>query len=526
MANREKKQCYVVEIPFKLEKWQEDTLDRRFEAARKLYNAFANMKYGLYRTFVNSKSYKNDSESIRKIAQKYEEDYLKSHDVSKDTANKAVKKLVNNDPEVLKIYEKRNTFYRENGFSEFEFISYFIEKSKQFNNIFPSTVVSLSFARPLWACFEKLIYGNGNMLHFKKYGEFNSLASDNKSGIRLLFDESRNNYYVYISNRNAKVKVKPIKLYLNKKAVKEYERHALKNGKIKIVRIVKKFEGSKNHYYCQLTLEGIPYMKVDKNGAPKHLLGHGKVGLFIGDGYLTAISKTKTVKIPLKKNDISEEIDLITKEMERLRRLNNPNNYNEDGTVKKGIILEDGKRHRLYWHDSNKYLALKNKKRNLERKNTKTNTIKQYEIVNVLLSLGDEFYIKYTNRQTKKPVFDEENRKSNDEYRREKEYRKNVSSIAARMLIDKLNQKLAQYNLAGVHEFKLPDDKKYYCHEDDKCGSDKYVDGFVMLDDCSIPQNEYFAFIGLFFDDDKKKYDREEINSHIKEYDFYLKRIA
>ena len=69
-----------------------------------------------------------------------------------------------------------------------------------------------SIGVPLWHAFEKLLFSNGEKVHFKQVGEFMSLASNNKSGIRLRQDDS-GKYYILFSN--IKAGAKQLKLYVN-----------------------------------------------------------------------------------------------------------------------------------------------------------------------------------------------------------------------------------------------------------------------------------------------------------------------
>ena len=51
------------------------------------------------------------------------------------------------------------------------------------------------------------------------------------------------------------------------------------------------------------------------------------------------------IKKPLcKKVEYTAKREELSRKLEHLRRVNNPDNYNEDGTVKKGTIAENGKR--------------------------------------------------------------------------------------------------------------------------------------------------------------------------------------
>ena len=75
---------------------------------------------------------------------------------------------------------------------------------------------------------------------------------------------------------------------------------------------------------------------------------------------------------------------LIYRAMDRSRRAINPDNYNEDGTIKKG---------KKKWTYSNCYKKLRTKHTELCRINATNRHLAIHEDVNELRSLGDVFVI-------------------------------------------------------------------------------------------------------------------------------------
>ena len=112
---------------------------------------------------------------------------------------------------------------------------------------------------------------------------------------------------------------------------------------------------NKLRVYMHITLEGEAKPKYDKLGNLKHTLGTGKVGCDIGT---QSIAYTTDTKLALKnlaqrgssiiENEKRERV--ILRALDRSRRATNPNNYNEDGTIKKG---------RKTWTYSARYQKLK-----------------------------------------------------------------------------------------------------------------------------------------------------------------------
>ena len=79
---------------------------------------------------------------------------------------------------------------------------------------------------------------------------------------------------------------------------------------------------------------------------------------------------------------------VILRALDRSRRANNPNNYHEDGTLKKG---------RKTWKYSARYQKLKAKFTELSRKNAVNRHLAINQEVNYLRSLGDVFITETKN---------------------------------------------------------------------------------------------------------------------------------
>lgn len=49
---------FIVEFPFKTEKYQEDILNKRFEIGRKIYNSLVNVIQKRYKEMIKTKKYR------------------------------------------------------------------------------------------------------------------------------------------------------------------------------------------------------------------------------------------------------------------------------------------------------------------------------------------------------------------------------------------------------------------------------------------------------------------------------------
>ena len=199
-------------------------------------------------------------------------------------------------------------------------------------------VFALTKAEDIWRGMEKCLYGNGNILHFSKYGDLPCIrAKQMNRGIPIFVKDNKLQYKlgrtvfgIKINDRFQTDEVNAVLDYLaepeimNNKAVQTLmdEAYCIDTYRPCYAVLVPKLIRGKYRVYLHLTIEG------------------------------------------------------------RARRATNPQNYNEDGTIKKG---------RKTWRYSNHYKKLKKKHSELCRINTINRQLAINEDANYLRSLGDVF---------------------------------------------------------------------------------------------------------------------------------------
>ncbi|MDY5998418.1 MAG: hypothetical protein SPJ09_07740, partial [Erysipelotrichaceae bacterium] len=151
--------------------------------------------------------------------------------------------------------------------------------------------------------------------------------------------------------------------------------------------LVPKMIRGRYRIYLHLTVEGKAKSKYDKYGNPRHKYGKGMIGADIGTQTIAYTSDTEVGLKNLSERGNSIQTSerkerLIYRAMDRSRRATNPQNYNADGTVKKG---------RKTWRYSNHYKKLKAKHSELCRINAVNRQLAINEDANHLRSLGDTF---------------------------------------------------------------------------------------------------------------------------------------
>ena len=171
---------FIVEFPLKTEKYQEDILNKRFEIGRKIYNSLVNVTQKRYKEMIKTKKYRTLLSSL--------------------TGNKKSDK---------EIWKQINDIRKQYGMSEYSFHEDVKQMQKHFKDNIDSFTVQ-KIATTLWKSYNKLFYGNGKKVYYKKYGGLNSLeGKSNKTGIRIINDTlvwngleipvviDYNNYYEY-----------------------------------------------------------------------------------------------------------------------------------------------------------------------------------------------------------------------------------------------------------------------------------------------------------------------------------------
>ena len=150
---------FVVEFQLKTEKYQEDILDKRFEIGRQIYNSLINITQKRYKEMIKTKKYRNLISSL--------------------TGNKKYDK---------EIWKQINDIRKQYDMSEYSFH----EDVKQMQKHFKDNIDSFTaqkIATELWKSYDKLFFGNGKKVYYKRYGELNSLeGKSNVSGIRFKDD--------------------------------------------------------------------------------------------------------------------------------------------------------------------------------------------------------------------------------------------------------------------------------------------------------------------------------------------------
>ena len=460
----------IVQFPLKTEKYQEDILDKRFEIGRQIYNSLVNITQKRYREMVKTKKYRSLISQL-------------SGDKRRDKP----------------IWEQINDIRKQFGMSEYSFYC----DIKQLQHHFSDNIDSLtarSIASNLWRAYEKLFFGNGNKIHYKKYSTLNSLeGKSNSTGIRF---------------KNDAIIWNGLKIYVVIDYDNYYENQALKS-EIAYCRIVRKFVRKKYKYYVQITFKGTPPIKVDnETGEVKHCIGEGDVGIDIGTSTIAYSSATdvKILELADKVQSIENQKRRLLKKMDRSRRATNPNNYNEDGTIKKQCNKK------MVWNKSNHYVKYQNQLKELYRKQADVRKYQHECLANQIISLGDNIYVEKMNFSglVKKSTKTEKNDKGR--FKRKKRFGKSIANRAPAMLLSIIDRKLSYYDKSLIKIDTWNAKASQFNHFDGTYNKKKLSQRWNNFNGVRVQRDMYSAFLIMNTADDLKSFDMDKCNERFENF--------
>ena len=164
-----------------------------------------------------------------------------------------------------------------------------------------------------------------------------------------------------------------LKIIFDKKDKNGIQAHSL-SCTTKYVRLVRRIIKGKYRFFAQLVLEGKPLIK-QKNTTKKEI-----VGLDIGPSTIAITGNKQALLTSFCENlnPLSKKIKVLQKKASRSLRLNNKNNYDPKGRVKKQSI----------WKKSKKYLKLKNQIYEYHRKLKESRKRAHNILANKILTYG------------------------------------------------------------------------------------------------------------------------------------------
>ena len=389
------------------------------------------------------------------------------------------------------------------GLTEYSLHSFVKGQQKKHKN-YINSLVAQKIASSVWKGVEKVLYGNGKLLRFRKYTEFVSLEGKNNS-TGFIFQDGI-----------LKVNSRPIYVSRHKRdgsTSRLYEDEALKQ-RVKYCRLVRRPIGSSWHYYVQLVLEGT---------APvKHRLGSGRAGLDIGTSTAAVATRQECILTVLGESveDIEKEQRRLLRKMDRSRRAMNPWNYNPDGTVRKG---------RKKWINSAHYRRMRMEYASLRRK--RAAALKQWQeaMANRIVSQCDTLYVEKMNFKALQRRAKPSSVKENGKHTRRKRFGKSLQTRAPAQFCRTLKRKLedlgGQYLEVDTRAFRA----SQYDHVTDTYTKKKLSRRHNIIDGRWVQRDLYSAFLLSNSAEDLAHADRdrcnETFNLFLKNHDACVAKI-
>ena len=461
---------FIVEFPLKTEKYQEDILKKRFEIGRKIYNSLVHITQKRYKEMIKTKNYRTLLSSL--------------------TGNKKKNK---------DIWKQIKEIRKQYGMSEYSFHEDVKKLQKHFKDNIDSFTAQ-KIATELWNSYDKLFYGKGKKVYYKKYGDFNTLeGKSNKTGIRLKKDTLIWNGLcipVGIDYNNA------------------YEYQALQCD-ICYCRIVRKYIRNKYKFYVQIVFKGNPPVKVKiETGERKHDIGQGDVGLDIGTSTIAIASQSdvKLLELADKVQNMEHQKQKLLRKMDRSRRATNPENYNEDGTVKK-----QGNK-KVTWNKSNHYIKYQNELRELYRKQADIRKYQHECLANYIIALGNKVYVEKMNFAGlgRRAKHTEKNEKG--KFKCKKRFGTSLANKAPAMLLTIIDRKLHYFGEKLIEINTWEAKASQFNHLDGRYIKKSLSQRWNDLDGIKVQRDMYAAFLIMNITNDLKSFDIEKCNKRFDNF--------
>jgi len=397
-------------------------------------------------------------------------------------------------------------------------------------------IFALTKAEDIWRGMEKCLYGNGKKIHISKYGELPCIrAKQMNRGIpiavrddALRFKLGKTVFGIRVTDRFQTDEVNAVLTYLAKpeimdtKAVNALleEAYCIDTYRPCYATLVPKRIRGKYRVYMHLTIEGKAKLKLDKYGNLRHKYGKGMIGADIGTQTVAYTSDTEVGLKNLSERGNSIQTSerkerLLYRAMDRSRRAANPQNYNDDGTIKKG--------HKT-WRYSNHYKKMKARHSELCRINAVNRQLAINEDANHLRSLGDTFITEPKNAGKLMKRSKETTKNAKGKYNKKKRFGKSIKNRCPGGFQTTIEKK---FKVTGGTYIEVPNNYRasQYDHTADDYIKKKLSDRLYRLRDGTLVQRDWYSSFLLYcYDYKTKNINKDRCNAYF--YRCYQKEKA
>lgn len=409
-----------------------------------------------------------------------------------------LKKKTTPKEELVPYKERLNEIRNTYGLTEAGLQSYIKVCGKRYQKMLSSSQVQKEATR-VWAGVSKVLFKDGKQVHFKKYRDFDTIGGKSPTN-GVIFEKET-------------LSIEWLGLSLNciiprQQKTWKYLVEAL-DAQISYCELERKMFPNGWHYYVKIVLRG---------DAPKKFIpGDSVMGIDPGTSTISAVSDTDVFLEELAKDAAKYEKKIfpLQQSMDRSKRMMNPQNYHEDGTIKKG---------KKTWKYSRMYFKKRDLVKTLYRK--KSSVIKQsHEILcNKLLQDSRTFLVedmdfkalqkraKETKRQEKQSAVRQKDGsvKMVYKYKRKKRFGHSIGSRAPSLFLTILKQKTKLYGGTWIKiktkEFRA----SQYDHIKDEYIKVPLSQRWKEIGNYLIQRDLYSAFLIRYAASDRKHANRKK----------------
>ena len=455
-------------------------LEKRFNAGSNIYNLCLERCIKQLNKLKRNKEYRKSVKALKTVNRKIEKKNLSQDKI------KRLKEIKISCTNKIKEMEKEYQFTEND-------IQKYAKVPREFVGKLINSNIVQKIASTAFDAVKKIQYRKAKKVKFKKKGEISLEGKNNSTG--FIFDI-----------RTMKLKLGK-KLFCSLKTIDEKQRNCFKN-KIKFCRILKRYIRGTRRYFLQIVFEGTPETDFQ--------IGEGEVGLDIGTSTV-AVSSDNEVKL-LKLSETEQEarkVRILQRSLERKRKIANPDNYDENGKVKKK---------RKEWKLSKNYFRELNKLKEIYRKKRVKDNQHKNILVKFILSQGDTVKTEKTSinswkSKSKKTVIN----KSNGKNISKKRFGKSVNNNAPGTFIRKIEEKLSYFGkeLIKINPFKTKASQfNHISQEFKKCSLEIR---FKELKKGIVVQRDLYSAFLIKNVENLSKYNMEKINHQFEK--FYEKQM-
>lgn len=403
---------HTVTLKLETPAWQEKELGKRFAVMCRIHNILVKHAIELLYKLEHDADYQNLLAAYRELHNK--------NSLAKDERER-VKELSGQMQDIRKNI----------GLTEYGLQAYIKTCGKRYKKSVSSEQVQKEATR-VYRGVEKVLFGNGKRLHYKKQRDFTCISGkSNKNGVRFYPERHA------VTWNGMEIRCK----YPKNKNAFSYTMESLGHG-ISYCDVKREMFPNGWHYYVAICLKSDPPPRKGMSA------GNGVTGIDIGTSAIAAVSDNSVLLQELAEGSRKYEKQMrkLQRSIGRSLRNANPERFNPDGTVKKGI--------RKKWNLPKTCRKNKNRLASLYRKRSAFILQSHRELLNRMLPESNAFVLedmsfaalarrkKTLERQAKPSII---NGKAVYKYKRKKRFGSSMARHAPALFVKELKEKCRRY---------------------------------------------------------------------------------